>query len=58
MKNVQLLLPAPQQRQEVGVVPQVLVRAIVGGVLLVRVQVLVRLLEAIKIYDDYDPVCR
>lgn len=58
MKNVQLLLPAPQQRQEVGVVPQVLVRAIVGGVLLVRVQVLVRLLEVIKIYDDYDPVCR
>lgn len=56
MKNVQLLLPAPQQRQEVGVVPQVLVRAIVGGVLLVRVQV--RLLEVIKIYDDYDPVCR
>ena len=58
MKNVQLLLPAPQQRQEVGVVPQVLVRAIVGGVLLARVQVLVRLLEVIKIYDDYDPVCR
>lgn len=58
MKNVQLLLPAPQQRQEVGVVPQVLVRAIVGGVLLVRVQVPVRLLEVIKIYDDYDPVCR